>query len=171
MGDISGLDVDPYTANFDVDYAAKHLTPNTRAIVPMHRMGLPCEMDKISDFAKKHGLILLEDAAHAQGASMQGKRMGTWGMIGMTSFQATKPLPGIEGGMAMYQTHEYFERASTFGHYEDPPKFAKDSPYRRYDGRVGPEVSHASDGGGSASAAQGIAGAERLHPAARPQHE
>jgi perosamine synthetase len=128
------IDVDPYTANFDVEYAAKHLTKRTRALVPMHSMGLPCEMDKISDFAKRHGLILLEDAAHAQGAIMQGKRMGTWGVIGMTSFQTTKPMPGIEGGMGMYQTREYFERACTFGHYEDPPKFAKDSPYHGYHG-------------------------------------
>jgi dTDP-4-amino-4,6-dideoxygalactose transaminase len=97
-------------------------------------MGLPCEMDRIADFARQKGLILLEDAAHAQGASMQGKRMGTWGVIGMTSFQATKPMPGIEGGMAMYQTREYFERASVFGHYEDPPKLPKDSPYRGYGG-------------------------------------
>ncbi len=128
------IDVDPRTANFDVEYAAKHLTKRTRALVPMHRIGLPCEMDRIADFAKKHGLILLEDAAHAQGAEMQGKRAGTWGVIGMTSFQATKPMPGIEGGMAMYQTREYFERAATFGHYEDPPKFAKDSSYRGYHG-------------------------------------
>ena len=126
------VDVDPRTANFDVEDAARRLTKNTRALVPMHRMGLPCEMDRIGDFAKKHGLIMLEDAAHAQGAVMQGKRMGTWGIIGMTSFQTTKPLPGIEGGMAMYQTREYFERASVFGHYEDAPKCAKDSPYRGY---------------------------------------
>jgi dTDP-4-amino-4,6-dideoxygalactose transaminase len=91
-------------------------------------------MDKITDFAKKNGLMLLEDAAHAQGASMQGKTMGTWGVMGITSFQASKPMPGIEGGMGMYQTREYYERAATFGHYEDPPKFAKDSPYRGYNG-------------------------------------
>lgn len=126
------VDVDPRTANFDVEYAAKHLTPRTRALVPMHRMGLPCEMDKIEDFARKHGLILLEDAAHAQGATMQGRWMGTWGVIGMTSFQTTKPLPGVEGGMGMYQTREYFERAAIFGHYEDAPKFGKGSPYSAY---------------------------------------
>jgi dTDP-4-amino-4,6-dideoxygalactose transaminase len=128
------IDVDPRTGCFDVQYAAKHLTKLTRALCPMHSSGLPCEMDLISDFAKKHGLILLEDAAHAQGASMQGKRMGTWGVMGITSFQTSKPMPGIEGGMGMYQTREYYERAATFGHYEDPPKFAKDSPYHGYNG-------------------------------------
>lgn len=128
------IDIDPHTGNFDVEYAAKQLTKQTRALVPVHYLGLPCEMDRIGDFAKKNGLILLEDAAHAQGAAMQGKKMGTWGAIGMTSFQTTKPMPGIEGGMGMYQTREYFERAAAFGHYEDPPKFPKDSPYRGYDG-------------------------------------
>ncbi len=128
------IDVDPRTANFDVEYAAKHLTPRTRAILPVHYMGLPCEMDKISDFAKKNGLILLEDAAHAHGAVMQGKRMGAWGAIAMTSFQTSKPLPGIEGGMGMYQTREYYERATVFGHYEAPPALPKDSPYRGYEG-------------------------------------
>ena len=128
------IDIDPHTGNFDVEYAARHLTKRTRALVPMHRIGLPCEMDRIGDFAKKHGLILLEDAAHAQGAAMQGKRMGTWGVIGMTSFQATKPMPGIEGGMGMYQTREYYQRATTFGHYDEPSTFGKDSPYRDYDG-------------------------------------
>jgi len=126
------IDIDPRTGNFDVEYAARHMTAQTRALVPMHRIGLPCEMDRIGDFAKKHGLILLEDAAHAQGASMQGKRMGTWGVMGITSFQASKPMPGIEGGMGMYQTREYLERAAIFGHYEDAPRFPKDSPYHGY---------------------------------------
>jgi perosamine synthetase len=128
------IDVDPRTGNFDVGYAEKHLTKLTRALCPVHSSGLPCEMDKITDFAKKHGLMLLEDAAHAQGASMQGNAMGTWGVMGITSFQASKPMPGIEGGMGMYSTREYYERAATFGHYEDPPKFPADSPYRKYDG-------------------------------------
>jgi dTDP-4-amino-4,6-dideoxygalactose transaminase len=128
------IDVDPRTGCFDVQYAAKHLTKLTRALVPMHSSGLPCEMDLISDFARKHGLILLEDAAHAQGASMQGKRMGTWGVMGITSFQASKPMPGIEGGMGMYQTREYYERAAVFGHYEDAPKLPQNSPYRGYHG-------------------------------------
>ncbi|HWQ53025.1 MAG TPA: DegT/DnrJ/EryC1/StrS family aminotransferase [Bryobacteraceae bacterium] len=126
------IDVDPRTGNFDVEYAAKHLTPRTRAIVPMHRIGLPCEMDKIADFAKKQGLILLEDAAHSQGAEMQGKRMGTFGVMSITSFQASKPMPGIEGGMGMYQSREYWERASIFGHYEDASKFGNASPYSGY---------------------------------------
>jgi dTDP-4-amino-4,6-dideoxygalactose transaminase len=128
------IDIDPKTACFDLDDARRKLTKNTRVMVPMHSWGLPCEMDKIMQFAKEKGLIVLEDSAHAHGASMQGKKMGTWGLMGIYSFQASKVMPSVEGGMGMYQQREYYERAAAFGHYEDPPKFPKDSPVRAYDG-------------------------------------
>ena len=91
-------------------------------------------MDRLQEFAKEKGLILLEDAAHAHGASMQGKKMGTWGQMGIYSFQASKLLPSVEGGMGMYQTREYYERAAAFGNYDDPAKFPADSPVRAYEG-------------------------------------
>jgi dTDP-4-amino-4,6-dideoxygalactose transaminase len=91
-------------------------------------------MDIISDWAKEKGLIVLEDSAHAHGASMQGKKMGTWGQMGIYSFQASKVMPSIEGGMGMYATREYFERAAAFGEYNDPAKFPKDSPVHPYEG-------------------------------------
>jgi dTDP-4-amino-4,6-dideoxygalactose transaminase len=128
------VDIDPKTACFDLDDAKRKLTRNTKAICVMHSWGLPCEMDQIAAFAREKGLILLEDAAHAHGASMQGKAMGAWGAMGIYSFQTSKVLPAIEGGMGMYQTREYYERAAAFGHYEDPPKFAPDSPNRKYEG-------------------------------------
>ena len=128
------IDIDPKTACFDLDDVKRKMTANTKVLVPMHSWGMPCEMDKISDYAKEKGLIVLEDAAHAHGASMQGKKMGTWGVMGIYSFQASKVMPTVEGGMGMYQTREYFERAAAYGHYEDPIKFPKDSPVRAYDG-------------------------------------
>ncbi|HOE12903.1 MAG TPA: DegT/DnrJ/EryC1/StrS family aminotransferase [bacterium] len=128
------IDLNPRTACFDLEYAAKHLTKNTKAMVPMHSWGLPCDMDEICKFADEKGLIVCEDAAHAHGASLKGKKMGAWGQIAIFSFQASKPLPAIEGGMGCYQTREYYERAAAFGHYEDPPKFPEDSPNRKYDG-------------------------------------
>jgi len=128
------VDVDPKTSCFDPEDAKRKLTRNTKAVVPMHAWGLPCELDHIQDFANQKGLILLEDAAHSHGASMQGKKTGTWGQMAIFSFQGSKPLPGVEGGMGMYRTREYFERAAAFGHYEDPVKFPKDSPVRAYEG-------------------------------------
>ncbi len=128
------IDIDPGTACFDLDDAKRKLTPRTRAVVTMHSWGLPCEMDHIAGWCREKGLILLEDAAHAHGAEMQGKKMGTWGAMGMYSFQASKVLPGIEGGMGMYQTREYYERATAFGNYDAPATFPADSPVRAYEG-------------------------------------
>ncbi len=128
------IDINPKTATWDVEDAKRKLTPRTKAVVPMHSWGLPCEMDHIADWAKEKGLILLEDAAHAHGASMQGKKMGTWGAMGIYSFQASKVMPSVEGGIGMYQTREYYERAAAFGEYNDPVKFPKESPVRAYEG-------------------------------------
>src|SRR5512137_235862 len=127
------VDCDPRSANFDIEHAAKVITPKTVALVPVHWQGLPCDMDQLGGFAKEKGLVLCEDCAHAHGATMHGKKLGTFGAMAITSFQVIKPLPAIEGGAGMYQTREYYERAAAFGHYEDPAKFPQDSPYRVYD--------------------------------------
>ena len=128
------IDIDPKTGCFDLEDAKRKLTARTKAVVVMHTWGMPCEMDRISDWTKEKGLILLEDAAHAHGAEMQGRKMGTWGVMGIYSYQASKVMPSVEGGMGMYQTREYFERATAFGHYDTPAKFSEDSPMRAYAG-------------------------------------
>jgi dTDP-4-amino-4,6-dideoxygalactose transaminase len=84
---------------------------------------------------------VVEDAAQAQGASLQGKPVGTWGSIGEFSMQASKILPAIEGGLGVYQTREYYERATVFGNYELARTFPEDSPYRVYQGTgMGPKL-------------------------------
>jgi dTDP-4-amino-4,6-dideoxygalactose transaminase len=128
------IDIDPKTATFDLEDAKRKLTPRTKALVAMHSWGLPCEMDRIAEWCKEKGLILLEDAAHAQGASMLGRKMGTWGAMGIFSFQTSKVLPAVEGGMGMYQTREYYERSAAFAEYTDPEKFPPDSPVHAYEG-------------------------------------
>ena len=111
------VDVNPQTLNFDLEDAKKRLTKNTKAVLPVHWIGLPNEMDKICDWAKEQGLIVLEDSCHAHGAKLKDRYMGTWGRMGAYSFQASKPLPGIEGGMGVYQEKDDFDRATAFGHY------------------------------------------------------
>jgi perosamine synthetase len=128
------VDINPRTLNFDLEDAKRRLTRNTKALVPVHWLGRPCEMDDILSFAKEKGLIVLEDAAHAQGASMQGKKMGAWGRMAIFSYQASKPLPVIEGGMGVYQNREDYERGTTFGNYDLPNRFPQDSSYRQYQG-------------------------------------
>ena len=124
------VDSNPNTRCFDLEDAQRKLTPNTRAMVPMHPGGMPCDMDQINDFAKEKGLIVIEDAAHAHGASLKGKRMGAWGDNAIFSYQASKPLPCLEGGMGVYQKRETFERATVFGHYDAASELSKESPYR-----------------------------------------
>ena len=128
------VDVDPRTACLDVTDAERRLTPQTAAIIVNHAWGLPCEMDRISAFARKHGLRVIEDAAQAQGALLQDRKVGTWGEIGTFSLQSSKALPAVEGGLAVYQAREAYERATAFGNYELPATFPQNSGYRKYAG-------------------------------------
>jgi len=130
------VDINPRTLNFDLEDAKKRLAKhkNVKAVLPVHWFGLPCEMDHICEWAKQKGLIVLEDSCHAHGASLKGKLMGLWGRMAAFSFQASKPLPAIEGGMANYQNREDYERGTTFGHYGIPSSFPKDSAYRKFQG-------------------------------------
>ena len=132
------VDINPVTLNFDIEDAKRKLTKNTKAVFPVHYLGMPADMDYISDFCKEKGLIVLEDSCHAHGASMKGKFMGAWGRMACFSFQASKPLPAIEGGMGNYQIQEDFERATVLGHYgrlgEAGGRYSKykDSKYYKY---------------------------------------
>jgi dTDP-4-amino-4,6-dideoxygalactose transaminase len=126
------VDINPRTLNFDVDDARRRLTRNTRALFPVHWFGNPCAMDEIGAFAREKGLIVLEDAAHAHGVMLQGKPIGNWSRMAIFSFQLTKSLPGIEGGMGVYQERADYERAATFGYPDHPGAFARESPYQQY---------------------------------------
>ncbi len=128
------VDVNPKTMNICVEDCKRHLTGKTKAIMPVHWFGLPCDMDHICDFAKEHGLVVAEDASHSHGAKLKGKYMGNWGRIAGISMQMSKPLPSIEGGMAMYKERGDYERATTYGNYDLPSSFPADSPYRKYQG-------------------------------------
>jgi dTDP-4-amino-4,6-dideoxygalactose transaminase len=128
------VDCDPRTLNIDVEDCKRRLTKNTRAVMPVHWFGLPCDMPAICDFAKEHGLSVVEDASHAHGSSINGKLIGTWGRMSGFSLQTGKPLPAIEGGMGMYHDRGDYERAVTYGNYDLPGTFPADSPYRKYQG-------------------------------------
>lgn len=93
------VDIDPETLNIDPGRIADAITPQTRAILPVHYAGHPCEMTAISDIASTHGLYIIEDAAHALPAKYRGKPAGTLGDFGAFSFYATKNLTTGEGGM------------------------------------------------------------------------
>jgi dTDP-4-amino-4,6-dideoxygalactose transaminase len=156
------IDIDPRTATFDLQDAQRKLTPKTKAIEVMHSWGLPGQMDVISAWAREKGLIVLEDAAHAHGASMQGKKMGTWGAMGIYSLQTSKCMPAIEGGIGMYQAREHYERAAAFGEYLDPAKFPKESPIHAYE-NTGFGQKYRMHPLGAAIARQQLKGLDRLN--------
>lgn len=127
------VDINPRTLNFDLEDAKKRLTKNTKAVLPVHWIGLPADMDHIAEWADEKGLILLEDAAHAHGAKLKDKYLGAWGRMSIFSYQMTKPLPAIEGGMGVYLQQEDHDRATAFGHYQ-VPGVPEDSDYAQYNG-------------------------------------
>ncbi len=104
--------VDSAKASFHVDpeQIERAITRRTRAIIPVHYAGYPCEMDAILDIAHRHGLKVIEDAAHALPASYKGRMIGTLGDITCFSFYATKTITTGEGGMITTENPEYAER-------------------------------------------------------------
>jgi dTDP-4-amino-4,6-dideoxygalactose transaminase len=91
-------DIDPATRNIDIGRAEKAITPLTRAIMPVHFAGLPVDMDALYALAKRRGLRVIEDAAHAIGSSHRGRRIGSFGDFVAFSFHPNKNLTTIEGG-------------------------------------------------------------------------
>jgi len=96
-------DVDPRTFTIDPKSIERLITAKTRAIVPTHLYGLACDMDALLDIAVRHNLIVLEDCAHALGATYRGRAVGTFGAGALFSFQTLKPLNCYGGGAALLQ--------------------------------------------------------------------
>lgn len=103
-------DVDRRTFNLDPDAVAKAITPRTRAIIPVHFAGRPCDMEPLLDLAAKHGLIVIEDAAHATEARYHGLKVGAIGDMTAFSFYATKNVVTGEGGMLTTHSDHWAER-------------------------------------------------------------
>jgi dTDP-4-amino-4,6-dideoxygalactose transaminase len=94
-------DVDPATFTMDPAALERAITPATRAVVPTHLYGLPCDMGAIMAIAGRHDLRVVEDCAHALGATCDGRPVGTFGDAGFFSFQTLKPLNCYGGGLAL----------------------------------------------------------------------
>jgi len=103
-------DVDPETLNLDPRAVAERITPRTKAILPVHLYGHPCDLDALRDLADRHGLVLIEDAAHAIEATYQDRRMGAGSAAAAFSFYATKNMTTGEGGMLVTRNKDLAER-------------------------------------------------------------
>lgn len=96
------VDIDPHTFNIDVNEVKKAITPKTKAIIPVHFAGRPCDMDALEALAEKYNLGIIEDAAHALGAQYKGRKIGAGrgnNHIAVFSFHPTKNITTGEGGM------------------------------------------------------------------------
>ncbi|MEH2266942.1 MAG: DegT/DnrJ/EryC1/StrS family aminotransferase [Nostoc sp.] len=111
------VDIDPVSYTIDITQIEKAITERTKAILPVHLYGQPADMEPILDIARRHGLVVIEDAAQAHGAEYKGQRVGSIGDIGCFSFYPGKNLGAYgEGGMAVTNNPEY---AQTMGMLRD----------------------------------------------------
>ncbi|MBD7911775.1 dTDP-4-amino-4,6-dideoxygalactose transaminase [Clostridium cibarium] len=105
------VDIRPDTMNIDENKIEDAITSRTRAIVPVHYAGVACEMDKIMDIAKRHNLLVIEDAAQGVMSKYKGKALGTIGDFGCFSFHETKNYSMGEGGAILINDLKYIDRA------------------------------------------------------------
>jgi dTDP-4-amino-4,6-dideoxygalactose transaminase len=106
------VDIDADTYTIDVARAASAITARTRAIIPVHMAGQPCDMDPLLALARAHGVAVIEDAAHALPARYKGRCVGTLGDLAAFSFYATKPITTAEGGMVTTASPDYAQRVA-----------------------------------------------------------
>jgi len=104
------IDVDKDTWCIDPDAVEKAITPKTKAIIAVHMYGHPCDMDRLMDIAKRHSLLLVEDAAQAHGTEYKGRKAGSFGHAACFSFYATKTLTTGEGGLVLTNDPDVAER-------------------------------------------------------------
>jgi len=95
------VDVDPITQNMDPDDIERHITPRSKAIMPVHLYGYPCDMDRIMPIARAHNLFVVEDCAQAHITRYKGRLVGTFGDVACFSFQQSKHMTTGDGGMVM----------------------------------------------------------------------
>jgi dTDP-4-amino-4,6-dideoxygalactose transaminase len=102
-------DVDPLTGSLDPAAMEAAITDRSRAVIPVHLGGRPVDLDGILDVAKRHNLVVIEDAAHAHGSQWRGRGIGSWGDFGSFSFQITKAMTSGEGGLLTTNDKHYAE--------------------------------------------------------------
>ena len=96
--------------NLDPADLAQAIGPRTRAVIVLHYAGFACDLDSVTQLANQHGFVVIEDAAHAPGATMNGRALGTFGAVGCFSFFSNKNLPVGEGGMVVTSDDVLAER-------------------------------------------------------------
>ena len=117
------VDVDRNTLNMNPDAIEAVITPKTRAIMPVHLMGKPAAMDRIMDIARRHYLTVIEDAAEAHGAELNGKKIGTIGAMAAFSLYAAHIVTTIEGGIILTNSPKLAEAMQSLRNHGMVNKF------------------------------------------------
>jgi dTDP-4-amino-4,6-dideoxygalactose transaminase len=130
-------DTDPATLTMDPASIESRITERTRAIMPVHIFGMPCDMDPINAIARKHKLAVIEDACQAWLAEYKGRKCGTLGELGCFSFQESKHIPSGEGGAITSMSEERIDRCNAFhncgrsvGTFKGKGSFTRGNNYR-----------------------------------------
>lgn len=129
------VDVDPKTMNMDPEQVRSRIGPRTRALLPVHFAGRPCDMDALCELAERGGLTIIEDCAHAIEAEYKGRKTGTFGDFGCFSFYVTKNIVTGEGGMVLPRRSEDAARIKTLalhGMSQDAWNRFGDEGYKHY---------------------------------------
>ena len=105
------VDIDPRTYNINPEKVEREISERTKAIIPVHLYGQPCDMKELMEIAEEHQLLVIEDAAQAHGAMYRGRMVGSIGDIGVFSFYSTKNIITGEGGMITTNDEKIAEKA------------------------------------------------------------
>ena len=114
------VDIDPETFQINPDKIEAKITSRTRAIMPVHILGLPSDMERIMEIAKKHNLLVVEDACQAWLAEVNNKKVGSFGNAGCFSFQNSKNIPIGEGGAIVSDDDMFMDRCYSYHNYGLP---------------------------------------------------
>ncbi|NLY17678.1 MAG: DegT/DnrJ/EryC1/StrS family aminotransferase [Clostridiaceae bacterium] len=117
-GTVVFADIDPNTLCIDPNDIEKRITEKTKAIMVVHYLGHPADMDPIMEIARKHNLKVIEDVSHAQGGLYKGRKLGTFGDVAAMSLMSGKSFATGEAGILVTNDTEIYERAIALGHYD-----------------------------------------------------
>jgi dTDP-4-amino-4,6-dideoxygalactose transaminase len=118
------VDIDPVTFNIDPAALEAAITPNTKAVIPVHLFGQCADMPRIMEICNRTGLAVIEDAAQAIGANIEGRVAGSWGQVGCISFYPTKNLGGFgDGGMLITNDADFEDRLRLFAGHGMRPRY------------------------------------------------
>ena len=124
------VDIEPRTCGIDPARIEAAITPRTRALLPVHIHGVPCDIEAVVALGRKHGLPVIEDAAQAHGATLHGRRVGTFGDGAAFSLQSSKSLACGEGGVFVSDDEAMLDRANRVRMFGEDVRAMEDVPWR-----------------------------------------